>query len=274
MQTIIIGKRSNLSEHLLSAIDGSISVSAGNAVQTLSSFDWSRSQSVNLVLNQFQPATRLNDLSSPIEYIDNSILSTANILNTIQVHSTKINKIIYTSSSSVYGNNPSCKETDVPVPNSLHATLKLSNEMFLSQFCEYHSINLTIARVFNMYAGNDKFSIISKIISAVEQSHRINLINKGSAIRDFIHIDDVTNAYQQILSTKQTDPVINIASGQGTSVAMILDHLQQQNIAVSTHNIEQDEIQTSIANNDRLLALMGQYNFRSVRDYVLNKLRT
>jgi len=274
MQTIIIGKRSNLSEHLQSAIDGAISVSVCNAEQTLATLDWSRTQSVNLILNQFQPASRLNDLRSPIEYIDNSILSTAKILNSIQAHSTRINKIIYTSSSSVYGNNPSCSETDLPVPNSLHAILKLSNEKLLSHFCQDHSINLTIARVFNMYAGKDNFSIISKIIRAIEQRQNINLINQGSAIRDFIHIDDVINAYQQILLVKQTDPIINIASGQGLSVAMILDYLEEQNIIFSTYNIKQDEIQTSVANNDRLLALIGQYNFRSVKDYVLNELRT
>jgi len=273
MQTIIIGKRSNLSQHLLSAIDGAVSISASQATSELASLNWQQSDKVNLILNQFQPAAKLNDLSSPIDYVDNAILSTAKILSSIQSRVAQINKIIYTSSSSVYGNNPSCKETDVPAPISLHATLKLANEKMVSSFCESHAIDYSIARVFNMYAGKDQFSIISKIILAAKQDQVINLINQGGAIRDFIHIDDVVYAYQVLLSVSQTK-IVNIASGQGKSVRSILDYLKQNDIIVSTHNIERDEIDMSIADNTTLLNLIDKPRFRLVEEYVLNELRT
>jgi len=272
MQTVIIGKRSNLSRHLLGAIDDAVCVTASEAVEYLTQLDWQQHQSINLVLNQFQPATRLNDLSSPTDYVDNAIASTARILQSIQSQTEKINRIVYTSSSSVYGNNPDCKESDIPAPISLHATLKLANEKLISYFCNYHTIDYTIARVFNMYAGEDEFSIISKVIRAVKQRHTINLINQGDAIRDFIHIDDVVYAYQQLLLIKPAEKIINIASGQVVSVRMILDYLLQHNITVSTLNINQDEIKTSIANNDRLLSLLGSYRFQSVKDYVFDEL--
>jgi len=272
MQTVIIGKRSNLSRHLLGVIDNAVSVPVSKAVEYLTQFDWQQHQSINLVLNQFQPATKLNDLSSPSDYVDNAIASTARILQSIQSQAEKINRIIYTSSSSVYGNNSDCKEIDAPAPKSLHATLKLTNENLVSFFCDLHMIDYTIARVFNMYAGEDRFSIISKIIRAVKQRHTINLINQGGAVRDFIHIDDVAYAYQQLLLTNPADKIINIASGQGMSIGMILDYLQQHNITVSTLNIEQDEIKTSIANNDRLLSVIGSYQFQSVKDYVFDEL--
>jgi len=274
MLTVIIGKRSNLSRHLLGAIDDAVSVPASEAVEYLTQLDWQQHQSINLVLNQFQPATKLNNLCSPTDYVDNAIASTARILQSIQSQAEKINRIVYTSSSSVYGNNPDCKESDAPAPISLHATLKLANENLISFFCDLHMINYTIARVFNMYAGEDEFSIISKIIRAVKRQHTINLINQGGAVRDFIHIDDVAYAYQQLLLTKPADKIVNIASGQGMSVKMILDYLLKHNITVSTLNIEQDEIKTSIANNDRLLSLLGSHCFQSVKDYVFDELTT
>jgi len=273
MQTIIIGKRSNLSQHLLGSIEEAVSVSVSEATQYLAQFDWQNHHPVNLILNQFQPATKLGDLSNPIDYINNAIVSSANILHSIESKASNINKIIYTSSSSVYGNNPACKETDAPTPISLYASLKLANEKLVSNFCDQHAIKFTLARVFNMYAGADKFSIVSKIIRAVKQHQTINLINQGGAVRDFIHIEDVTRAYQQILSTNSADKIINIASGRGVSVALILNYLQQQNIQVSTHNITQEEIKTSIANNDRLSKLIGQHQFQLVEDYVLNELQ-
>ena len=274
MLNIIVGKRSNLSNHLLDSLDNAIAISSSQAIEALSQLDWSQIDKVNLILNQFQPATRLNDLSSPTEYIDNAISTTANILMFIKDKSSKVNKVVYTSSSSVYGNNESCIETDVPQPLSLHATLKLANEKLVSQFCSAEDIDYTIARVFNMYGGNDEFSIVSKIIKAYKNQQSISLINDGNAIRDFIHINDVVEAYKNILTSSDID-VVNVASGQGKSVRIILDYLHERDIEISTSNIERDEISVSIANNAILKTMLApHYRFESVEDHVLSELQT
>ena len=274
MLNIIVGKRSNLSNHLLDSLDNAIAISSSQAIEALSQLDWSQIDKVNLILNQFQPATRLNDLSSPTEYIDNAISTTANILMFIKDKSSKVNKVVYTSSSSVYGNNESCIETDVPQPLSLHATLKLANEKLVSQFCSAEDIDYTIARVFNMYGGNDEFSIVSKIIKAYKNQHSISLINDGNAIRDFIHINDVVEAYKIILTSSDID-VVNVASGQGKSVRIILDCLHERDIEISTSNIERDEISVSIANNTILKTMLApHYRFESVEDHVQSELQT
>jgi UDP-glucose 4-epimerase len=274
MLNIIVGKRSNLSNHLLDSLDNAIAISSSQAIEALSQLDWSQIDKVNLILNQFQPATRLNDLSSPTEYIDNAISTTANILMFIKDKSSKVNKVVYTSSSSVYGNNESCIETDVLQPLSLHATLKLANEKLVSQFCSAEDIDYTIARVFNMYGGNDEFSIVSKIIKAYKNQHSISLINDGNAIRDFIHISDVVEAYKIILTSSDID-VVNVASGHGKSVRIILDYLHERDIEISTSNIERDEISVSIANNAILKTMLAShYRFESVEDHVLSELQT
>ncbi len=274
MLNIIVGKRSNLSNHLLDSLDNAIAISSSQAIEALSQLDWSQIDKVNLILNQFQPATRLNDLSSPTEYIDNAISTTANILMFIKDKSSKVNKVVYTSSSSVYGNNESCVETDVLQPLSLHATLKLANEKLVSQFCSAEDIDYTIARVFNMYGGNDEFSIVSKIIKAYKNQQSISLINDGNAIRDFIHINDVVEAYKIILTSSDID-VVNVASGQGKSVRIILDYLHERDIEISTSNIERDEISVSIANNAILKTMLApHYRFESVEDHVLSELQT
>jgi len=273
MLNIIIGKRSNLSNHLLESLDNAMAISSGQAIQALSQLDWNQINKVNLILNQFQPATRLNDLSSPAEYIDNAISTTANILTFIKDKSIKVNKVVYTSSSSVYGNNESCVETDIPQPLSLHATLKLANEKLVSQFCSAEGIDYTIARVFNMYGGDDEFSIVSKIIKAYKNQQSISLINDGNASRDFIHISDVVEAYKCVLASSGID-VVNVASGQGKSVRVILDYLFERDIEISTSNAERDEISVSIANNATLKTMLTpHYQFKSVEDYVLSELR-
>ncbi len=110
MLNIIVGKRSNLSNHLLESLDNAIAVSSSQTIESLYQLEWSKIDKANLILNQFQPATRLNDLSNPVGYIENAILTTANILMFVKDKQSKINKVLYTSSSSVYGNNESCIE--------------------------------------------------------------------------------------------------------------------------------------------------------------------
>ena len=267
MINIIIGKRSNLTQRLLYAFDNSIAISSDNILEEMESIDWS-SHNVNLILNQFQPATQLNDLSLPIDYINNAIGNTAKILEFIRSKNININKIIYTSSSSVYGNNKSCHERDIYAPVNLHSALKVANEKLVIKFCQNANIDYTIARVFNMYGGADNFSIISKIINCYKKSQTLTLVNKGQSIRDFIHIDDVVNIYHKILSI-QNLPVINVASGKGESILSILNHLEKNQIILKTDNVISNEISKSISNNSKLLDIMNGYQFIDVKDYLV-----
>jgi len=273
MLNIIVGKRSNLSNHLLESLDNAITISSNQAIESLSQLEWGKIDKVNLILNQFQPATCLNDLSNPVEYIENTISTTANVLMFVKDKLSKVNKVLYTSSSSIYGNNESCVETDAPKPLSLHATLKLANEKLVSQFCIAEGLDYTITRVFNMYGGNDQFSIVSKIIQAYQCNTSINLINDGRAIRDFIYIGDVVEAYKAILLSSNIN-LVNVASGKRNSVSLILKCLQTNNISVNTSSVEQEEINTSIANNSKLIKLLEpRYRFDAVEDYVLSELQ-
>ena len=78
------------------------------------------------------------------------------------------------------------------------------------------------ARLFNMYGGNDHFSVISKIIHAIKNDYPFSLSNNGSSIRDFIHIDDVVKIYKLMLNLNHRG-VTNIASGIGTSTKQIIN---------------------------------------------------
>jgi UDP-glucose 4-epimerase len=267
MINIIIGKRSNLTQRLLYAFDNSIAISSDNIVEGMGGIDWS-SHNVNLILNQFHPATQLNDLSLPIDYINNAIGNTAKILEFIRSKNININKIIYTSSSSVYGSNKSCHERDIYAPVNLHSALKVANEKLVIKFCQNANIDYTIARVFNMYGGADNFSIISKIINCYKKNQTLTLVNKGQSIRDFIHIDDVVNIYHKILSI-QNLPVINVASGKGESILSILNHLEKNQIILKTDNVISNEISKSISNNSKLLDIMNGYQFIDVKDYLV-----
>lgn len=250
-KTIIIGKSSNLTQFLIKSLNNVESISSRELATDHKSLVNLKEERINIIFNNFQPAVMLNDISNPEKYIINSIGITSRVLNYCKQNDILINKIIYTSSSSVYGNNILCNENDELKPMNLHASLKVANEKLVEKFCSDNSIDYTIARVFNMYGGDDRFSIVSKIIKAYKNQEELTIVNNGNAIRDFIHIDDVVDIYRKLLDVSDL-PVVNIGTGEGTSVKNIIDLFHTYGKKLKLKNIYRDELKLSTADN-RLL---------------------
>jgi len=266
MLTIIIGKNSNLSKELSKNIENTILVSSLDVIDELNSISIPKEKKVNIIFNNFQTAIKLNNIENPIEYIERSIVVTAKVLDYIKNSSWDINKIIYTSSSSVYGNNILCHEQDELKPLNLHASLKISNEKLIEKFCIENGIDYTITRIFNMYGGDDKFSIISKIINSYKNDELLTIINNGNSIRDFIHIDNVVMIYRLLLDTKNIN-VINIGTGKGTSVRNIIDFLKNRGLFLKTTTITRKELKISTADTQQLTKIYNQ-QFIQVEEYI------
>lgn len=269
IKTLIIGKNSNLSFHLDKYIKDTQLVSSLDVKTLLKSL---ANTKVNIIFNNFQSATKLNDLSLPSQYIYRSIQSTADTLELILKYNIKINKLIYTSSSAVYGNNIYGSESDQPLPLNLHATLKLSNEKLIEKFAIENKISYIITRVYNMYGGDDNFSVISKIIKASKTSENLTIVNNGNAIRDFIHIDDIVFVYKQILNSHYVG-ILNLGTGEGHSIKGIIDFLSNHSVTVNTTSITRDELKISTANNEKLLDVIGEYTFINLHNFILNTIK-
>ena len=270
MTTIIIGKNSNLSKELSKSIENVILVSSLNVIDELNSISISKEKKVNVIFNNFQTATKLNSIENPVEYIERSIVVTVKVLDYIKHNNLDINKIIYTSSSSVYGNNILCHEQDELKPLNLHASLKISNEKIIEKFCVENRIDYTITRIFNMYGGDDNFSIISKIINSYKNDELLTIVNNGNSIRDFIHIYDVVMIYKVLLEVKNIN-AINIGTGKGTSLRNIIDFLQNRDLILKTATISREELKISTADIQRLSKIYNQ-QFIQVEEYIKDEL--
>lgn len=271
-KVFIIGKGSNLSSFLSKKIINSKLISSREILTNIEELNVLKDNlPINIIFNNFQPATKLNEFVNLENYVVNSILTTSKVLDFIKNNQIKVNKIIYTSSSSVYGNNILCNENDELKPMNLHASLKVANEKLVEKFCIENSIDYTIARIFNMYGGDDNFSIISKIIKAYKNNEELNIVNNGNAIRDFIHIEDVVDIYSKILDKKDIK-ILNIGSGNGSSIKNILDFLNNHNIKIKTKNIQREELKISTADISKLKELLKKDTFFGVEDYLKKEL--
>ncbi|WP_434637981.1 SDR family oxidoreductase [Sulfurimonas sp. NW7] len=264
-KNLIIGKNSNLSKRMNRYIDNSILLSSREILENINILQEYKNQKINIIFNNFQPATQLNNFDSSSSYITNAILITSLVLDYFK--NADINKIIYTSSSSVYGNNILCNESDELKPMNLHASLKVANEKLIEKYCNEYKIDYTITRIFNMYGGNDKFSVISKIINAHKNNQEIKIVNNGNAIRDFIHIDDVVFIYSKLLKI-QNIKILNVGTGFGSSIKGILEFLSNNQIEIKTSNIFRDELKVSTSDARLLVEVIQKNDFINVKEYL------
>jgi UDP-glucose 4-epimerase len=265
---VVVGRESNLSRRLAALLPDTVLVSA----RGLASVDVRTVLPEGpfvLVLNQFQPATALTDLRSPEGYLELALRTTARLLEALP--DLDCRKVLYTSSAAVYGDDVACREEAVPRITTLHASLKISNEYLVRDVCRSHGVDHTVVRLFNLYGGDDRFSIVARILAAVREGRPLTIANHGNAVRDFIHLDDVAASYQALLGRSGL-PVVNVATGQGVSVRGLVDAVRMRGHRIDTTSVPREEIRISTADVTRLAQIIDVDAFVGVLDHVLAEL--
>jgi UDP-glucose 4-epimerase len=266
---VLFGERSNLSLSLSLVLNNAILLSGGDAQELLKYHD--KDVRINVVINSFQRSTELGDFSNPKQYTEKTLGDLSNIIDVLINIKDLIGTVIYTSSAAVYGRNSCCHEKDQVHPSSLYSSLKISSEMMIQNYLSAHGINYIIARVFNMYGGNDNFSIISKMIASHAGDGELHLFNNGESVRDFIHILDVCNIYNKLLESDYCGTV-NVGTGSGHSIKNIVEMLKDYSVDFKINSKIRDEINESIASTTILRSIIKRYNFIDLNDYFVKEI--
>jgi UDP-glucose 4-epimerase len=160
-----------------------------------------------------------DSIINPDSTFNINVYGTQNVLDALL--SNHILKIITTSSAAVYKNTSlKIKETSMTTPLSPYGASKLKMEKKINQFTSEHNIQSIILRLFNVY-GNDQSmqyaGVITKFEEKISQNLPLIIYGDGSAVRDFIHVDDVVSAMVLALDSSESN-TYNIASGISTNI--------------------------------------------------------
>ena len=263
---IIIGKRSNLSIELKKHMKESIIIKTDDFITLEKALIMN--ENISIIYNSCIKSSKLNSTSDPLVYTNYSINFLSEFIKYCITYKTKINSIIFTSSSAIYGNNKRAKEEDEYQPVNLYSSFKISSELLISRYLERQNIKLIFARIFNMYGGNDQFSVVNSIFNSILKNQKFNVFNQGSSIRDFIYINDVCKLYKKIIYS-DFQGNINICSGHGRSVLELIksaeEILEKKLITVSS---EVDEISVSIGCTDKLNREFGSMDYLTIESYL------
>jgi len=161
-------------------------------------------------------------LKNPKIYIDSNIHGFLNICNNLIVKKPK--KIIYASSSSVYGDtkNFPIKEEERLLPKNIYGYTKLINEITAEYYSNKFGLNFIGLRFFTIYGqwGRPDM-LIMKFLKTYAKKKEMIINNYGKHYRDFTHIDDVVMILKKLVLTKvKNHQIFNISSN---SPILILD---------------------------------------------------
>ena len=117
------------------------------------------------------------------------------------------------------------KEKDISKPFTNYGKLKLECENKLIKFSKKNNLQYQIFRIPNVYGPQIKSSIVYKFIKNKIKKIPIILNNKGSSIRNFIHINDLANLNLKAFNSKNSG-VFNATAKNNYSIFQIVKILK------------------------------------------------
>ena len=171
-------------------------------------------------------------IENPIEYEMNNTIGSVNILKA-SVQS-NVRRFIYSSSSSVYGNqiNLPLNEDFKTNPLSPYGAQKLYGEILCKTFSKVYGLETVCLRYFNVYGEKQNIDGAYALVIGIFLNQRFNkkpltVRGDGSQRRDFTYVGDVVKA--NILASKSKDvgagEIINIGYGKNKSINEIASYI-------------------------------------------------
>jgi len=173
-------------------------------------------------------------LQSPSEVHDVNVAGTR---NAIQLAACRDAKVVFASTSEVYGKNPSVPwhETSDTVLGSTersrwcYAVSKIMAEHLIRDFSNSYSLRATILRLFNVYGPLQRPDfVISRNIHRALNGQTLELYNGGSQTRCFTYVDDVVEAIARAGEPDIANgATINVGSDKETSIRAAMELLRE-----------------------------------------------
>lgn len=182
-------------------------------------------------------------VTKPIEYFDNNVGATVNLLLAMKEYGVK--NFVFSSTAATYGEPQSIPilENDPTIPTNPYGESKLAVEKLLKWADAADQIRYTVLRYFNAcgaHPGGDigedhrpeshLIPIILQVALGQRESIKIfgedYLTDDGSAVRDYIHVMDLIDAHLlavEKLRNGSESNTFNLGNGNGFSVKQVID---------------------------------------------------
>jgi nucleoside-diphosphate-sugar epimerase len=218
-------------------------------------------QGISHVFHEAALTSVQRSVEDPVSSHQINTTGTLNIL--LGAKEAGVKRLVYASSSSVYGDVSSDPEEVKPKeeslasnPQSPYAAAKLSGENYCHIFSQVYGLETVSLRYFNVFGPrqnpqSDYAAVIPKFMAALLGGRSPTIYGDGNQSRDFTYVDDVVQANLLAMEKREVSGgFFNIACSRRTSVNELLHLIQRisgQNIPPVYEQARKGEVRHSIA---------------------------
>ena len=168
-------------------------------------------------------------VADPVGYADVNVHGTIRILEWARAR--RVPKILFASSSSVYGGNtkvPFCEDDFVDHPVSPYAATKKAGELLCHTFCHLYGMNVAALRFFTVYGPRQRPEMaIHKFTRRILDGKGIDLYGDGSSRRDYTFIEDVVTGVLGALTAPPGYRVYNLGESDTISLSDLVAMIEK-----------------------------------------------
>lgn len=180
-------------------------------------------------------------VENPSEYMNVNIRGTSELLD----HIGDMNKFIFTSSSSVYGDTETedlpISEDDKLDPKAPYPISKKHAEELIRLYSELYGFEYAIARCFTVYGRRQRpDEAFTKFASMIQEEEPVTVYGDGEQSRDFTHVDDIVSGLMK--AAEKGNGTYNLGTGRRITVNEMVEALQKaHNGEVEKKHVEQPD---------------------------------
>ncbi len=202
---------------------------------------------VYLVIHLAGKAGVRPSFDDPLGFINANIVATQNLLE--EMRRRNINKLIFASSSSVYGNIkeiPFSEKMDVSNPISPYAATKKACELLTYTYFYNFKINVINLRFFTVFGPRQRPDLaIHKFTSLIRKGNPVTMYGEGNTARDYTYINDIIKgilgAIKYISKNEKVYEIINLGNNKPVFLKEMINTLYK--IMKKEPNIIQEPLQ-------------------------------
>ena len=240
-----------------------------------------KNKKINLVINLAAQAGVRYSLEKPNEFVDNNIQGFYSLIEVAKKY--KINKIIYASSSSIYGDSKEfpLNETQSVKPKNIYALSKKINEEMAEIFSKQYNISFIGLRFFTVYGqwGRPDMFMMKYLTSSYNPTKKFYLNNFGNHTRDFTYIDDVCEIIKNLIYSKKNKvkhEIYNICSNRPVKLISLINDINvitNQKPKIFKRGLQKADVVKTHGSNKKVLSLIGKKKFTQLKKGLKNTIQ-